>query len=449
MYEGSEGGLNAADEKNTSGEYHYVRPEGQVYSDAHYVPQGESPDPPRYYAPPERTPHRTRKQRSSDRAARAAVLCAVCLAVGVAVGAYVTDSRAQKEVEALQASVDAMSARLNAAEQKSAAVSAVQCAPEGGLTPAQIYADACSEVVGITTPVTYTNYFGQNSSSAVSGSGFVIRDDGYILTNYHVIEYAAEYGYDVTVMLHDGSRYKAEIIGTEEYNDIAVLKITADGLESAALGDSEALAVGDDVFAVGNPLGELEFSMSSGHVSALDRKVVTEENGDAINMFQVDAAVNEGNSGGPVYNSNGQVVGVVTAKYSMTGVEGLGFAIPINDAKAIADELIEKGYVSGKADLGLTCDERYNYIYAKWYNLPEGAYVSAVDRGGCAEKAGISAGDIIVSVDGTRVTSESELNKAVRQYAAGDNAVVTVYRGNGTLDLSVTFDEAGVKSASA
>ena len=443
MYEGPEEGGRSAEEE-TSGEYHYVRPEGQIYSDAHYVPQGESPDPPRYYAPPERqekSPRRTKKKTGGGHAAVIAVLCAVCLLTGAFAGAVISARRAEQDISALRSEVDDMSARLSAAESKAAAISAAQSAPIGGITPAQIYAEACSEVVGITTPVTYTNFFGHNSSSAVTGSGFIIRDDGYILTNYHVIEYAAEYGYDVTVMLHDGSRYTADIVGTEEYNDIAVLKINASGIKGADLGDSEALSVGDDVFAIGNPLGELEFSMSTGHVSALDRKVLTEENGDEINMFQIDAAVNEGNSGGPVYNSGGRVIGVVTAKYSSTGVEGIGFAIPINDAKAIADELIEKGYVSGKADLGVTIDERYNYIYARWYNLPEGAYVSAVSRGGAAEAAGIREGDIIVSVDDTRVTSEAELNKAVRRYAAGDAAVITVYRSDGTLELNAVFGE--------
>ena len=443
MFEGSEDGRNA-EEEETSGEYHYVRPEGQIYSDAHYVPQGESPDPPRYYAPPERPEkpqRRAKRSASGGRVLAAAAICAVCLLAGAIAGAAVSSRRAEREIAELRDALSGMSARLSDAELKSAAVSAAQSAPTGGMTPAQIYAKACSEVVGVTTPVTYTNFFGHNSSSAVTGSGFIIRDDGYILTNYHVIEYAAEYGYDITVMLHDGSKYTAEIVGTEEYNDIAVLKINADGFMSADLGDSEALSVGDDVFAVGNPLGELDFSMSTGHVSALDRRVITEENGDEINMFQVDAAVNEGNSGGPVYDSAGRVVGVVTAKYSSAGVEGIGFAIPINDARAIAEELIEKGYVSGKADLGVSIDERYNYIYARWYDLPEGAYVNGVAKGGAAEAAGIREGDIIVSVDDTRVTSEAELSKAIRRYSAGDEAVITVYRSNGTLELNAVFGE--------
>lgn len=187
------------------------------------------------------------------------------------------------------------------------------------------------------------------SSAAVSGSGFIASSDGYIITNYHVIQNAYEGNFDINVMTHDGTKYIATVVGTEQDNDIAVLKIDAEGLNPVTFGDSDELAVGDTVYAVGNPLGELEFSMSTGHVSAKDRAITTEESATPINVFQIDAAVNSGNSGGPVYNDQGQVVGVVNAKYSATGVEGIGFAIPANDAVSIANDLITKGYVTGKA----------------------------------------------------------------------------------------------------
>ena len=295
--------------------------------------------------------------------------------------------------------------------------------------------------------MTYTNFFGQTSSSAVSGSGFIVSADGYILTNYHVIEYAYKGNYAITVMLHDGTRYEASIVGVEDCNDIAVLKIDASGLDPVTFGDSDKLSVGDDVYAVGNPLGELEFSMTTGHVSALDRLITTDESSEAINMFQIDAAVNSGNSGGPVYNANGEVVGIVTAKYSDTGVEGLGFAIPINDAAKIANDLITKGYVTGKAYMGVSIDERYNSMYSQYYNMPIGAFVKSVESGSCAESAGIQAGDIITRLGDVEITGYSDLKQAIKQYSAGDSAELELYRAGESRTLTVTFDEAVPDSA--
>ena len=296
-------------------------------------------------------------------------------------------------------------------------------------------------MVGITTEVTYTNFFGMTSSSAVSGSGFIISEDGYVLTNYHVISYAYEGNSVATVIMHDGTRYEAEVVGVEPGNDIAVLKIEASGLKAVSFGDSDRLKVGDTVYPVGNPLGELEFSMSTGHVSALDRYITTDESGGSINMFQMDAAVNSGNSGGPVYNDKGQVVGVVTAKYASTGVEGLGFAIPINDAVSIADDLITKGYVSGKAYMGIQVDQRYNAMYSQFYELPLGAFVAGVEPGSCAEKAGIQKKDIIVSLGGELVESHTDLTKLIKQYRAGDTVELVVYRDGAEHTLSLVFDE--------
>lgn len=231
-------------------------------------------------------------------------------------------------------------------------------------------------------------YSASGSASAVAGTGFVITADGYILTNYHVIESAQESGYKVSVLFKDKSSYEAKIVGFDENNDVAVLKIDASDLTPATIGNSDDIAVGDSVFAIGNPLGELDFSMTSGRVSALDRSITTDHSSAPINMFQFDAAINSGNSGGPVYNESGEVIGIATAKVGSYGVEGLGFAIPINDAADIANELITKGYVSGKAYMGVNIDNRYTSMYAQYYNMPEGAYVYNVESGGCAEKSG-------------------------------------------------------------
>jgi len=314
------------------------------------------------------------------------------------------------------------------------------------LTGSQIYTLACNQVVGVNTSVT-TNIFGQTSSSAVSGSGFIISSDGYILTNYHVIEYAAVYGYDLTVMLYDGTSHPAEIIGHEADNDIAVIKIDATGLNPVAFGNSEEMQVGETVYAVGNPLGELEFTMTTGSVSALDRYVTTDAN-TSSNMFQIDSAVNSGNSGGPVYNSRGEVAGVVTANYSSTGVEGIGFAIPIDDAVNISTQLIEHGYVSGKAYLGVNVQD-ITETYAYYLNLPQGAYVYSLVDGSCAQAAGIKVGDVITAVGSRQVTSSTDLKSALTNFSAGDTTDITVYRSGETMQISVTFDEKAQETQSS
>ena len=310
-----------------------------------------------------------------------------------------------------------------------------------GIPASSVYDMACQQVVGISSEITYSNFFGMTSSAAVSGSGFIVSSDGYILTNYHVIENAYEGSFDINVMTHDGTKYIATVVGTEKDNDIAVLKIDAEGLNPVTFGDSDELAVGDTVYAVGNPLGELEFSMTTGHVSAKDRAITTEENSSPITMFQIDAAVNSGNSGGPVYNDQGQVVGIVTAKYSSTGVEGIGFAIPANDAVSIANDLITKGYVTGKAYMGVEIDNRYNSMYSQYYDMPVGAYVGGVTSGSCADKAGIEKGDIITKIDGEEITSYTDLKNAISNHSAGDTVEVELYRAGESRTVSLTFDE--------
>ncbi len=319
------------------------------------------------------------------------------------------------------------------------------------MTGAQIYAMGCKQAVGITTEITYRNYFGMETSSAVSGSGFIVTENGYIVTNYHVIQAAYEGGYDVSVMLYNGETYPAEIIGFEKSNDIAVLKIEASGLSAANLGSSDSLLVGETVYAIGNPLGELSFSLTSGSVSALNRKITTTDSTTQLtstnNMFQIDAAVNEGNSGGPVYNDRGEVVGIVTAKYSDTGVEGLGFAIPIDDVLDMIDQLVKNGYISGKPSFGIT-GNTVDSTSAKYYNMVEGVYVLTVNTGSCSETAGIKAGDIITAINDIAIKTYDELVNAKRSFKAGEAVTITVYRGSEYLELQLTFDEESPLSTS-
>ncbi len=441
---------NNSSEQKSESEYGYVGEfaKESIYSDAHYTPAGEGPVPPRYYTPPE--PKKAEKHEKSGKGGRILgiiALCLVCALLGGLVGASFMGRSLDGRIAALEdARTEQALERITEAAAAGSADSAQTATAvkndSTALTASAIYAQACSQVVGVTTEVTYTNFFGMNSSSAVSGTGFIVSEDGYILTNYHVIELAAQNDKDVNVILYDGTRYTASIVGYEKYNDVAVLKIDANGLKPVSFGNSDSLSVGDLVYAVGNPLGELDFSMSTGHVSALDRAITSDESGVAINMFQIDAAVNSGNSGGPVYNAAGEVVGIVTAKYASTGVEGLGFAIPINDAVKIASDLITKGYVTGKAYMGVQIDQRYNSLYSQYYNMPLGAYVYSVEDGSCAEKAGLLAKDIITRLGDQDITGYTDLTSALHGFSAGDTTSMTVYRGGEEVTLTITFDEA-------
>ena len=301
------------------------------------------------------------------------------------------------------------------------------------LTAKELYASNVGSVVGIATTGTTRNIFGQVSQYASSGTGFVITEDGYILTNYHVVENGTDY----TVTFSNGDTYDATVVAYEADNDIAVIKIEATGLTPVTIGSSDTLSVGDTIYAIGNPLGELTFSLTDGLVSALDRNINID--GDPINMFQINAAVNSGNSGGPVFNDRGEVVGIVTAKYSDTGVEGLSFAIPINDIADIVNDILTNGYVTGKAYFGITVSTLMEGN--QFYGTPIGAYVTAVDDTSCAATAGLQVGDIITKIDNTEITTSSELVTAKKQYSAGDSAVITVTRGDETIELNIVFDE--------
>ena len=443
----SSGGYSG-DTDRVNGEYHYKNGYTQkIYSDAHYVPENENTVPPRYYTPPEKPVKAPKEKKPHGKWVKALCLCLVCALLGGLCGAGIMAGSMNSRIAAVEQRLEEQAKETLSIGSQTSSTPAPVSTTTAAKPIAAIYDQACNEVVGITTEVTYTNFFGQTSSSAVSGSGFIVSPDGYILTNYHVIEYAYKGNYAITVMLHDGTRYEASIVGVEDCNDIAVLKIDASGLDPVTFGDSDKLSVGDDVYAVGNPLGELEFSMTTGHVSALDRLITTDESSEAINMFQIDAAVNSGNSGGPVYNANGEVVGIVTAKYSDTGVEGLGFAIPINDAAKIANDLITKGYVTGKAYMGVSIDERYNSMYSQYYNMPIGAFVKSVESGSCAESAGIQAGDIITRLGDVEITGYSDLKQAIKQYSAGDSAELELYRAGESRTITVIFDEAVPDSA--
>ena len=320
------------------------------------------------------------------------------------------------------------------------------------MTPEQLYAANLPSCVGITVSTTSVNIFGQTSTAAASGSGFVLTGDGYIVTNYHVIEEAVkDSSVTVSVSFENGEKYDAKVVGGEQDNDVAVLKIEAAGLTPVTLGDSDKLVVGESVYAIGNPLGELTYSFTDGMVSALDRLITTSsvnENGQTetttLNVLQTNAAINPGNSGGPLFDSYGNVVGIVSAKYtkSQSGVsaEGLGFALPINDVKTILTDLIEHGYVTGKPYMGVQVINVSSE--AQRYGIAAGAGVQYVAEGSCAQKAGLEVGDVITAIDDIAIDSSTALTAALSSnYKAGDTAVLTIVRQQKELKLEITFDE--------
>jgi len=321
------------------------------------------------------------------------------------------------------------------------------------MTPEQLYAANLPSCVGITVNTTQ-NIWGQTTTSAASGSGFVLSQDGYIATNYHVIEEAAEDdtgAVTIEVSFANGDKYDARLIGGEKDNDIAVIKIEADNLTPVTLGDSSKLVVGEAVYAIGNPLGELTYSLTDGIVSALDRLITTNSTDESgrqesttLNVLQTNCAINPGNSGGPLFDSYGNVVGVVSAKYtqSSNGVnaEGLGFALPINDVKGILSDIIEHGYVTGKPYMGVQVMNVSSE--AQRYGITAGAAVSYVAEGSCAQKAGLQVNDIITAIDDTAIDSSPALTAALATgYKAGDTATLTVIRNQQELKLTITFDE--------
>ena len=303
------------------------------------------------------------------------------------------------------------------------------------LTPAQVYEQNLPSVVMIKT-VLRGNYFSAGGTS--TGSGFVISSDGYVVTNYHVVEG----GSTLSVVLYNGTEHAATLVGFDNANDVALLKVEAEGLQAVVLGDSDALVVGDQVAAIGNPLGELTSTMTVGYVSAKERDVNT--SGFAINMIQTDAAINSGNSGGPLFNMYGQVVGITSAKYSGSSssgatIEGIGFAIPLNDVLPLLQDLMTNGRDTGPY-LGISVKDM-DAESADYFGLPMGAYVSEVVAGSCAEKGGLKPKDIITALGEQTVGSVNDLSRALRKFRAGDTVELTVSRGGQQMKLTVTLDE--------
>ena len=295
--------------------------------------------------------------------------------------------------------------------------------PVEGLTPGQIHAQNKNSVVGIANQGVTTNIFGQVTETASAGSGFVISADGYIVTNYHVIKGAKA----LTVITNNEEEFPATVVGFDERNDFAVIKVNVTGWTPVKLGSSDDLIVGDQVVAIGNPLGEITNSLTVGYISVKDRDVTIQNS--VINMLQTDTAINPGNSGGPLFNMKGEVIGITTAKYSGNAVESIGFAIPIDDVAQMITELMSQGFISAPY-MGVNITTQADGI---------GVYVQSVEPDSPAAKAGVNKGDIIVGIGNYETPTLASLDKALRNFEPGDTAVIQVYRNRQVLELTITF----------
>ena len=428
-------GMNTANTAGTYGEAAQAAPQAEPNSgsDGGAVPPPEGP---RYQAaqgsPKQPPKKRRRKNGNIARSAVALVLAAAMGFVGGFVGARVGNTGGKVVIQQVAPS--------STSSSDSGSASAVNTA--SGMTTAQVSEMVSPSVVVITTEqVVYSqwSWYGQNQVESGAGSGVIISSDGYILTCAHVVDGAS----NITVTINDKD-YTATLVGEDTTSDIAVIKIDANGLTPATVGDSDSLKVGQNVMAVGNPLGELGGTVTGGMISALNRSVTIQgtNSTNTMSLIQMDASVSPGNSGGGLFNMNGELVGIVNAKSSSSDAEGLGFAIPINDAIKVAQELLENGYVTGRPYLGITYLAVTDAQTAQQLGVNAyGVYIVDVTKGGPADQAGLKAGDRIVSVDGSEIAAKDDLGTLMQNHSAGDTLSITVARDGQMQTVNVTLGE--------
>ena len=425
---------------NTANQYNDPQPEPET---AYTAPQtdngaGGATPPVHPVQPQDAQPPKKKKKFNGKRVARSAVALVLAAAMGFAGGFVGAKFSGSGKVVIQQV------APSSTADSASGSDSSITAASSSGssLTTEQVADLVSPSVVVITTEqVVYSqwSWYGQNQVESGAGSGVIISSDGYILTCAHVVDGAST----ITVTIGDKD-YTATLVGEDTTSDIAVIKIDADGLTPATVGNSDSLKVGQSVMAVGNPLGELGGTVTGGMISALSRSVTIQGSSsvNTMSLIQMDASVSPGNSGGGLFNMNGELVGIVNAKSSSSDAEGLGFAIPINDAIKVAQELLENGYVTGRPYLGITYLAVTDAQTASQLGVNAyGVYVVEVVKGGPAEKAGLQAGDRIVSVDGTEIASKDDLGTLMQKHAAGDTLSITIAREGQMQTVNVTLGE--------
>ena len=427
-------GMNTANQYNNEPEPQAAAPDA-----GSTVPPTEVP--PRQPAEPE-PPKKKKHHVNGGKVARSAVALVLAAVMGFA-GGYVGSQMNGSKVVIQQVAPSSTSS-------SSGSDSSITSASASGssLTTEQVADLVSPSVVVITTEqVVYSqwSWYGQSQVESGAGSGVVISSDGYILTCAHVVSGAS----NITVTIGD-TDYPATVVGEDDTSDVAVLKIDATDLTPATVGNSDSLAVGESVLAVGNPLGELGGTVTSGIVSALNRSVSIQGSSsvNTMSLIQMDASVSPGNSGGGLFNMNGELVGIVNAKSSDSDAEGLGFAIPVNDAVKVAQELLENGYVTGRPYLGISYFAVTDAQTAAQLGVNAyGVYIVEVVKGGPADKAGLQAGDRIVSVDGSEVATQSDLGTLMQNHKAGDTIEITVARGGQMQTVNVTLGEKGADNS--
>ena len=428
-------GMNTANTAGTYSDPAPARPSETSTGNGGATPPPAGPEP---QAAASKPPKKRRKH-SGGRIARSAVALVLAAAMGFAggfVGARVGNAGNKVVIQQVE--------RTDSSAASGTAVAS------GGMTTSQVSEMVSPSVVVITTEqVVYSqwSWYGQNQVESGAGSGVIISSDGYILTCAHVVSGASQ----ITVTIGD-TDYTATVVGEDDTSDVAVLKIDATGLTPATVGDSDSLSVGDSVLAVGNPLGELGGTVTSGIVSALNRSVTIQgtSSTNTMSLIQMDASVSPGNSGGGLFNMNGELIGLVNAKSSSSDAEGLGFAIPINDAIQVAQDLLENGYVSGRPYMGITYIAVTDAQTAAQLNVNAyGVYVVDVVQGGPADKAGLKAGDRIVSIDGNEIAQKDDLGTLMQQHTAGDTLSITVARDGQMQTVSLTLGEKNASNTAA
>ena len=366
----------------------------------------------------------------------AALLVVAMVAAGCGITALSVNGYWQSKVSTLQKGMQAMAGRLEDLQEQikdnsyTGNGNSISGTPNGsaeGMSPGQVYAKTYKSVVSISC-----------SDTGFGGSGFVLSANGFVVTNYHVIEGSSK----ITVTAYDGETYAATAMGYDSANDIAVLKVDATGLSAVTLGSSDDLIIGDQVVAIGHPLGIESATLTVGYISAKDQSISTE--GSVINMLQTDAAINSGNSGGPLFNMKGEVIGITTAKYSGTTdsgaiIESIGFAIPMDDVAQKISDLMNFGYITG-AYLGVSVQDMDPEVL-EMFGFPKGAYVREVVAGYSAARAGVKAKDMIIALGDYKVDSINGLTKVLQKFKAGDRTTITVWRAGAELTLNIILDE--------
>lgn len=428
-------GMNTANTAGTYSDPAPARPSETSTGNGGTTPPPAGPEP---QAAASKPPKKRRKH-SGGRIVRSAAALVLAAAMGFAggfVGARIGNAGNKVVIQQVE--------RTDSSAASGTAVSS------SGMTTSQVSEMVSPSVVVITTEqVVYSqwSWYGQNQVESGAGSGVIISSDGYILTCAHVVSGASQ----ITVTIGD-TDYTATVVGEDDTSDVAVLKIDATGLTPATVGDSDSLSVGDSVLAVGNPLGELGGTVTSGIVSALNRSVTIQgtSSTNTMSLIQMDASVSPGNSGGGLFNMNGELIGLVNAKSSSSDAEGLGFAIPINDAIQVAQDLLENGYVSGRPYMGITYIAVTDAQTAAQFNVNAyGVYVVDVVQGGPADKAGLKVGDRIVSIDGTEIAQKDDLGTLMQQHTAGDTLSITVARDGQMQTVSLTLGEKNASNTAA